>query len=132
MPAERLLPKIIEVQFVHDAPHLEAELCVPVLAVEAVGAGDDPNAVEPQLGIQGEQEVVVARQPGEVVDQDAFELAIPSCRAECLQAWSIAQRAGLRLIGVDVGWIDRESAGGGKQLAGAHLIVDALGPLVLG
>jgi hypothetical protein len=60
LPAQRLLAQIVQIQLVDDPPHLETELRVMVFAVEAVRSRHDSNPVEAELGVEGQQEVVVS------------------------------------------------------------------------
>src|SRR5215510_3773887 len=102
-----------------------------IVAVETVGSGDNPHAVEPELRVERKKEVIVPRQPREVVDQHRLELVTARGDQERVEAWTILEDAGLRLVFEDVNRVDRVAAGDSEVLAGTHLIVDALGALVV-
>jgi hypothetical protein len=63
LPAESLVAKVVQVELIHDTPHLEAKLGVMVVGVETVSAREDPNAIEPEISVKREQKMVIARQP---------------------------------------------------------------------
>jgi hypothetical protein len=61
LPAESLVAKVVQVELIHDTPHLEAKLGVMVVGVETVSAREDPNAIEPEISVKREQKMVIAR-----------------------------------------------------------------------
>ena len=76
LTSQRLLLEILELQLVEDAANLDAEGCVLIVAVQAIGDGDDVDTGEMEFGQHGEHEVIIARQPREVVDQHDLEGAL--------------------------------------------------------
>src|SRR6516164_4884297 len=82
LPAQRLLLEILELQLIEDAANLDAEGCVLIVTVQAIGDRDDVDVCEMELGQHGEHEVVIACQAREVVDQYDLEGALLAGREE--------------------------------------------------
>ena len=76
LAAERFLFEILELEFVENAADLDAEGRVLVVAIQAVGDGDDTDPGEMELGQQGEHEIVIAGQAREIIDQHDLECAL--------------------------------------------------------
>src|SRR5262249_32375005 len=131
LAAQGLLAEVVQVELVDDAAHLESELGVVIVAVEAIRPRDDAHAVEAELGVKRQQKVIVARQAGQIVDEHGLELSGTGRGKQRLEPGSISQGAGLRLVLIDVQRIDDVVAGGSELLAGLDLIGDAFGALIL-
>jgi len=107
---EGFLLEIPELQFVEDAPDLEAERGLLVVAVEPVGDGHDTDPREMELREHGEHEIVVAGEPGQVVDQHDLERAMLAGRKQRGQPPGVSPGARLGLISVGVLLEDHKSA----------------------
>ncbi|HZP39478.1 MAG TPA: hypothetical protein VFE48_23605 [Methylomirabilota bacterium] len=98
LAAQGLLAEVVQVELVDDAAHLEPELGVVVVAVEAIRSRDDAHAVEAELGVERQEEVVVARQAREIVDEHDLELPSTGCGQQCFETGAVPEGAGLRLV----------------------------------
>ncbi len=126
-----LLLEVLELELIEDAADLDAEGGLLVVTVQAIGDGDDVDPREVELGQHGEHQVVIARQPREVVDQHELERALLAGGEEGGEPLAVSPGARLGLVGVDVLVENREAALGRKPATRGDLVLDAFGALIL-
>src|SRR5215831_4153006 len=102
-----------------------------VVAVKAIGARNDSDTVEPELGIEGEQHMVVPGQSRQVVDQHALELAGTCGGEEGFEARPVPYHSGLCLVSIDVCRVHAVATRDRQLLTGPNLILDTLRTLVV-
>jgi hypothetical protein len=131
LAAERFLLEILELELIKDPADLDAEGGLLIMAIQPIGDRDHVDAREMKLGQYGEHQVVIARQPREVIDQHDLEGALLSGGEEGGQSRSVFPRARLGLVGVHVLFENRESALDREPATRGHLVCDAFGTLIL-
>ena len=85
LTAQSLGLQITDIGLVEDAAELNHQRGVRIRGVEAVGDGDDPDALQLEVHHHAEGEEGVAGQPREVVDQDDVEGMVASSGAKTIE-----------------------------------------------
>jgi len=131
LPAQRFLLEVLELELIKDPADLDAEGGLLIVAIQPICHRDHVNPGEMELGQDGQHEVVIARQPREVIDQHEVEGALLSGGEERGQSRAVFPGARLGLVGVDVLFENREAALGREAATRGHLVLDAFGALIL-
>ena len=114
------------------SPDLDTELGFLISRIEAVRDRHHADTVEVKFRHEGQHEVIVPGQTGQVIDQDHVEIFGRTGGQEACQSLPIRPRTGSRFVGKNKGLVYRKSVRCRQLLAGGNLVVDALGALVFG
>ena len=131
LTSQGLFPEVAEKLLIEDRADLNRKNRGFILAVERVSHGDNAHAVVAELLQQAEQEVVTARQPREIVDQDDVEQRVLGGFPQRVQARPILLSTRLGSVRIHMILQDHEVRGLCLSATARNLILNTLVSLIL-